>query len=88
MPLHRGVPSTSAGFMYLDLLFGKKELDDRKLRRPVELINDLLLRFGRCAASGEGDMICGYLHTKRKQPRTGTRSHQRSCPEEVDALER
>lgn len=34
--------------MYLDLLFGNKELDDRKLRRPVELINDLLLRFGRC----------------------------------------
>lgn len=31
--------------MYLDLLFGKKELDDRNIRRPVELVNDLLLRF-------------------------------------------
>ena len=33
--------------MYLDLLFGTKGLDDRRLRRPVELVNDLLLRFAK-----------------------------------------
>ncbi|CAM9576213.1 unnamed protein product [Ectocarpus fasciculatus] len=46
-PAARGVLSTSGELMYLNLLFGKKELDDRNLRRPVEMVNELLLRFAK-----------------------------------------
>lgn len=35
--------------MYMELGFGEKMSNDRKLRRPVELVNDLLLRFSRYA---------------------------------------
>lgn len=37
--------------MYLELGFGQRAQDDRKLRRTVGLVNDLLLRFSRYPAS-------------------------------------
>lgn len=37
--------------MYLELGFGQRAQDDRKLRRTVGLVNDLLLRFSRYRAN-------------------------------------
>ncbi|CAM9638996.1 unnamed protein product [Laminaria digitata] len=74
--------------MYLDLLFGRKGLDDRRLRRPVQLVNDLLLRFANNAqvegghtkeAGSEGN--CCVCFRRRARVVTFPCMHMATCPQ-------
>ncbi|CAN0215732.1 unnamed protein product [Ectocarpus sp. 4 AP-2014] len=85
----RGVLSTSGELMYLNLLFGKKELDDRNLRRPVEMVNELLLRFANDVEVDGGEKKegnCCVCFRRRSRVVTFPCMHMATCPQCSESL--
>ncbi|CBN79216.1 expressed unknown protein [Ectocarpus siliculosus] len=88
-PAARGVLSTSGELMYLNLLFGKKELDDRNLRRPVEMVNELLLRFANDVEVDVGEKKegnCCVCFRRRSRVVTFPCMHMATCPQCSESL--